>query len=173
MEAFYCPGALVFGGGHVVLPLLEETVVAPGWVSRDQFLSGYGAAQAVPGPMFSFAAYLGTILPGHTGGISGAVIALLSIFLPGFLLVSGALPLWGAISSRPAAARAIAGINAAVVGFLGAALYDPIWVSAVRGLLDVVIAGVGFALLSWRKMSAIFVVLWCIVASVLFALATS
>jgi len=168
--AFYRAGALAFGGGHVVLPLLEETVVAPGWVPHDEFLAGYGAAQAVPGPMFSFAAYLGALLPGSQGGFTGASIAIAAIFLPGFLLMAGVLPFWQAIAGRPTAARAIAGINAAVVGILGAALYDPVWINAVRGPLDVVIAIIGFALLAWRKLSAIFVVLWCIAASVIAAL---
>lgn len=165
IEAFYRAGALVFGGGHVVLPLLRETVVAPGWISADDFLAGYGAAQAVPGPMFSLAAYLGARLPGSEGGLVGASIALAAIFLPGFLLVAGLLPLWRAIASRPLAARAVAGVNAAVVGLLGAALYDPVWTSAVRGGIDVAIAVVAFALLvAWRA-SALLVVLWCVVAS--------
>lgn len=165
-DAFYRAGALVFGGGHVVLPLLEETVVEPGWISRDEFLAGYGAAQAVPGPMFTLAAYLGARLPGAEGGILGAGVALGAIFLPGFLLVSGVLPIWRAIAGRPIAARAVAGINAAVVGLLGAALYDPVWTSAVRGPLDLAIALAGFTLLvSWRA-SALLVVLWCVAASV-------
>lgn len=165
-EAFYRAGALVFGGGHVVLPLLEEAVVEPGWISQEEFLAGYGAAQAVPGPMFTLAAYLGARLPGSEGGIVGASIALGAIFLPGFLLVAGVLPLWRAIAGRPVAARAIAGVNAAVVGILGAALYDPVWTSAVRGPVDLAIAAVGFALLvAWRA-SPLLVVAWCIVASV-------
>jgi chromate transporter len=169
-EAFYRAGALVFGGGHVVLPLLEETVVAPGWISRDEFLAGYGAAQAVPGPMFTISAYLGARLPGGEGGAVGAAVALIAIFLPGFLLVAGALPLWRAIAGRPAAAHAIAGVNAAVVGLLGAALYDPVWTSAVRGPLDLAIALVGFTLLAAWKASALLVVLWCVCASAAAAL---
>jgi chromate transporter len=165
-EAFYRAGALVFGGGHVVLPLLEETVVNPGWVSQDEFLAGYGAAQAVPGPMFSLAAYLGARLPGSDGGIVGAFVALGAIFLPGFLLVAGILPLWRTIISRPVAARAVAGVNAAVVGLLGAALYDPVWTSAVRGPVDVAIALVGFTLLAAWRVSALLVVIWCVIASV-------
>lgn len=165
-EAFYRAGALVFGGGHVVLPLLRETVVAPGWVSEDEFLAGYGAAQAVPGPMFTLAAYLGARLPGAEGGLVGATVALLAIFLPGFLLVAGSLPLWRAIASRPAASRAVAGVNAAVVGLLGAALYDPVWTSAIRDPLDVAIAIIAFTLLvAWRT-SALWVVAWCVVSSV-------
>jgi chromate transporter len=165
-EAFYRAGALVFGGGHVVLPLLEETVVKPGWISPGEFLAGYGAAQAVPGPMFTLAAYLGARLPGAEGGVIGAGVALGAIFLPGFLLVAGVLPIWRAIAGRPRAARAVAGINAAVVGLLGAALYDPVWTSAVRGPVDLAIALVGFTLLvAWRA-SALLVVVWCVVASV-------
>jgi chromate transporter len=165
-DAFYRAGALVFGGGHVVLPLLEEAVVAPGWISQDEFLAGYGAAQAVPGPLFTIAAYLGARLPGGEGGLAGASVALAAIFLPGFLLVAGVLPLWRAIAGRPAAARAIAGVNAAVVGLLGAALYDPVWTSAVRGPMDVAIALVGFVLLvAWRA-SPLVVVAWCVLASV-------
>lgn len=164
-EAFYRAGALVFGGGHVVLPLLEETVVKPGWVTPDEFLAGYGAAQAVPGPMFSLAAYLGARLPDGAGGIVGASVALVAIFVPGFLLVAGVLPLWQTIAGRPLAARAIAGVNAAVVGLLGAALYDPVWTSAIRGPADLAIAIVGFALLvAWRA-SALLVVLWSVAAS--------
>ncbi len=164
VEAFYRAGALVFGGGHVVLPLLREAVVAPGWISEDEFLAGYGAAQAVPGPMFTLAAYLGARLPGAEGGIVGATAALLAIFLPGFLLVAGLLPLWRSIASRPVAARAVAGVNAAVVGLLGAALYDPVWTSAVQGPVDVAIAIVAFTLLvAWRA-SALLVVCWCVAA---------
>lgn len=165
-DAFYRAGALVFGGGHVVLPLLEEAVVEPGWISQGEFLAGYGAAQAVPGPMFTLAAYLGARLPGGDGGALGATVALVAIFLPGFLLVAGVLPLWRALAGRPGAARAIAGVNAAVVGLLGAALYDPVWTSAVRGPADVAIALVGFTLLVAWRVSPLVVVAWCIVASV-------
>lgn len=164
--AFYRAGALVFGGGHVVLPLLEEAMVKPGWISAKEFLAGYGAAQAVPGPMFTLAAYLGARFPGGEGGMAGASIALGAIFLPGFLLVAGVLPLWRALAGRPSAARAIAGVNAAVVGILGAALYDPVWTSAVRGPIDVAIALVGFMLLVVWRLSPLLVVAWCIVASV-------
>jgi chromate transporter len=165
VEAFYRAGALVFGGGHVVLPLLRETVVAPGWISADDFLAGYGAAQAVPGPMFTLAAYLGARLPGAEGGLLRASVALAAIFLPGFLLVAGFLPLWRAIAGRPVAARAVAGVNAAVVGLLGAALYDPVWTSAVRGPLDVAIAVIGFVLLAAWRASALIVVAWCMAAA--------
>ncbi len=165
-EGFYRAGALVFGGGHVVLPLLEETVVDPGWIPQDEFLAGYGAAQAVPGPMFTLAAYLGARLPGGDGGLIGASIALSAIFLPGFLLVAGVLPLWRSIMGRPIAARAVAGINAAVVGLLGAALYDPVWTSAVQGPVDVAIALVAFMLLAAWRVSALLVVIWCLAASI-------
>lgn len=163
--AFYRAGALVFGGGHVVLPLLKESVVAPGWVGADEFIAGYGAAQAVPGPMFTLAAYLGARLPGELGGVAGAALALAAIFVPGLLLLAGALPLWGALAARRIAARAIAGVNAAVVGLLAAALYDPLWVTAVRGPVDVAIAGIGLLLLvAWRA-PALAVVAWCVGAA--------
>ena len=164
-DAFYRAGALVFGGGHVVLPLLRESVVTPGWISGDDFLAGYGAAQAVPGPLFTLAAYVGARLDSGAG-IAGAIVALIAIFLPGLLLVAGALPFWRSIGHTPVAARAVSGINAAVVGLLAAALYDPVWTSAVRGPLDVAIAAVAFTLLvAWRA-SALFVVLWCTGAAV-------
>jgi chromate transporter len=169
-EAFYRAGALVFGGGHVVLPLLRETVVTPGWITEDEFLAGYGAAQAVPGPMFTLAAYLGARLPGAEGGIVGATAALAAIFLPGFLILAGVLPLWRSLASRPAAVRAVAGVNAAVVGLLGAALYDPVWTSAIRGSLDVAIAIVGFTLLVAWRVSALMVVAWCVGASMVASL---
>jgi chromate transporter len=165
-EAFYRAGALVFGGGHVVLPLLRESVVAPGWIPESDFLAGYGAAQAVPGPLFTLSAYLGARLTHAQGGALGAGVALVAIFLPGFLLVAGALPWWRSIGHAPAAARAVAGVNAAVVGLLGAALYDPVWTSAVRTPLDVAIAVIGFTLLvAWRT-SPIVVVAWCVIAAV-------
>ena len=165
VEGFYRAGALVFGGGHVVLPLLRDTVVAPGWISPDDFLAGYGAAQAVPGPMFTLSAYLGARLPGAEGGLVGSSVALISIFLPGFLLVAGALPFWRSIGATPRAVRAVAGVNAAVVGLLAAALYDPVWKSAIEAPVDVAIAIVGFTLLvAWRA-SALVVVLWCVGAA--------
>lgn len=169
-DAFYRAGALVFGGGHVVLPLLEETLVAPGWISADDFLAGYGAAQAVPGPMFTIATYLGALLPGPGGGIGGAAIATFSIFLPGFLLLAGILPLWQRLAERPAAARVVAGINAVVVGLLAAALYDPVFVSVGADPGNLAIAATGFLLL-WRwQLSALIVVLWCVGARVAISL---
>ncbi len=150
-DAFYRSGALVFGGGHVVLPLLRDGVVAPGWVAPSAFLAGYGAAQAVPGPLFTFAAYLGALLPAPLGGPAGAALALLAIFLPGMLLLLGTLPFWEALRHRAAAQAALRGVNAAVVGLLGAALYSPVWVSAVQRPADVALALAGFVLLvAWR-----------------------
>ena len=125
-DAFYRSGALVFGGGHVVLPLLQNAVVAPGWVCDDTFLAGYGAAQAVPGPLFTFAAYLGAAAGIPPGGVAGAALALVAIFLPGLLCLMGTLPFWHALRARPAAQAAMRGINAAVVGLLAAALYNPV-----------------------------------------------
>lgn len=163
--AFYRAGALVFGGGHVVLPLLQEGVVAPGWIGADEFLAGYGAAQALPGPLFTLSVFLGARLPGADGGLTGAGVALAAIFLPGFLLMAGALPLWRALAQRPAATRAIAGVNAAVVGLLAAALYDPLWVTAVQRPLDVVIALAGFAALLSGRVPVLAVVAGCVLAS--------
>jgi chromate transporter len=154
-NAFYRSGALVFGGGHVVLPLLRDAVVVPGWVSDQAFVAGYGAAQAVPGPLFTFAAYLGAIAqPVHLGAgarVGGAVLALVAIFLPGLLLLMGVLPFWDVIRTRDWAQSALRGVNAAVVGVLGAALYDPVWTSAIRTGFDFALALVGFVLLvAWR-----------------------
>lgn len=165
--AFYRAGALVFGGGHVVLPLLEESVVEVGWVTRESFLAGYGAAQAVPGPMFAFSAYLGAIIPGEHGSWLGASIALVFMFLPGFLLVAAALPMWQAISHNPTAVNAIAGVNAAVVGLLGAALYNPIFTSGITSDSDLAIVLVSFGMLTIWRLSPLFVVVWCVTASVL------
>jgi chromate transporter len=159
-NAFYRSGALVFGGGHVVLPLLRDAVVAPGWVSDNSFLAGYGAAQAVPGPLFTFAAYLGAVAGIAPGGVAGAVIALLGIFLPGVLVLMGTLPFWHELRARPAAQAAMRGINAAVVGLLGTALYNPVWTSAVRNAEDFAIAVTGFVLLVvWRTPPLVVVVL--------------
>lgn len=150
-EAFYRAGALVFGGGHVVLPLLRDAVVTPGWVSDNAFLAGYGAAQAVPGPLFTFAAYLGTVAKAGPGGVAGAALALAGIFIPGLLALMGSLPFWHALRAETSARAAMAGINAAVVGLLGAALYDPVWTSAVGSRADFALAAIGFVLLVlWR-----------------------
>lgn len=165
-EAFYRAGALVFGGGHVVLPLLEDSVVSSGWISSETFLAGYGASQAIPGPVFAFSAYLGAVMPtGHNEWI-GASTALLFMFMPGFLLVAGVLPFWRAISHNTAVSRAVAGVNAAVVGLLAAALYDPIFISAIQSATDMAIGIVAFAMLFVWRLSAIAVVVWSVVASV-------
>ena len=145
--AFYRSGALVFGGGHVVLPLLRAAVVDPGWVSDSAFLAGYGAAQAVPGPLFTFAAYLGAVASAPPGGVVGAALALVAIFAPGLLLMMGAIPFWHGLRARPGARAAMAGVNAAVVGLLASALYNPVWTSAVRSPADFAIAAAGFAAL--------------------------
>ena len=157
-DAFYRSGCFVFGGGHVVLPLLRDAVVKPGWVSDNAFLAGYGATQAVPGPLFTFSAYLGAVMPAPWGGVPGAVIALLALFLPGCLLLLGVLPFWNALRVRPAAQSAMRGANAAVAGVLGAALYDPVWTSAVRRPADFALALVGFILLVVWRMSPLRVV---------------
>lgn len=169
-QVFYRAGALVFGGGHVVLPLLEDSVVATGWVSSESFLAGYGAAQAIPGPMFAFSAYLGAIIPGVPSSAMGASVAVIFMFLPGFLLVAAALPLWQAICRKPMAANAIAGVNAAVVGLLGAALYDPIFTSGITSGSDLAVVMVALAILTIWRLSPLFLVVWCVTASVLPAL---
>ncbi|HTB43533.1 MAG TPA: chromate efflux transporter [Acetobacteraceae bacterium] len=150
-DAFYRSGALVFGGGHVVLPLLRDAVVVPGWVSDNTFLAGYGAAQAVPGPLFTFAAYLGAVAGAGPGGVAGAMVALVAIFLPGILALVGTLPFWHALRTGQGAQAAMRGINAAVVGLLGMALYSPVWTSAVQSGTDFAVAVTGFVLLIvWR-----------------------
>lgn len=162
VEIFYRAGALVFGGGHVVLPLLEASTVETGRIAADTFLTGYGAAQAVPGPLFTFAAWLGAGMAqvGGDSAVLGAIIALLSLFLPGILLLIGVAPLWGRLRARPAARAALAGANAAVVGVLGMALYDPLWTTSVLSHLDVVIALAAFialtrfALAPWKLVLA-------------------
>jgi chromate transporter len=165
--AFYRSGALVFGGGHVVLPLLQHAVVDPGWVSTQDFLAGYGAAQAVPGPLFSVAAFLGERLNGGQGGVAGAVVALVSIFLPGLLLVAGSLPLWHDLARRKGALNAIGGVNAAVVGLLAAALYDPLWTSAIHSVPDFAIALVAFVALAATRISVLVVMVGCVLVSLL------
>jgi chromate transporter len=166
---FYRTGALVFGGGHVVLPLLEEAMVGASYLSQADFLAGYGATQAMPGPMFSFAAYLGFLQEdaNGAGGITGALIATLFIFLPGFLLVLAILPFWHRLSTKPQLSRAIAGANAAVVGLLAAALYNPIFVHAINQPADLAIAAIAFAALSRFRVPVLLVVFGCIVSRVL------
>jgi chromate transporter len=146
-DAFYRAGSLVFGGGHVVLPLLQASVVPPGWVSNDAFLAGYGAAQAVPGPLFTFAAFLGTVMGPQPNGWVGGVICLIAIFLPSFLLVIGALPFWEGLRRRPLAQSALRGVNAAVVGLLLAALYQPVWTVGITNAADFALASAAFLLL--------------------------
>jgi chromate transporter len=150
-DAFYRSGALVFGGGHVVLPLLREAFVTPGWISDDAFLAGYGAAQAVPGPLFTFAAYLGAVVSPTPHGIAGAALGLFGIFLPGMLVLLGTLPFWDSFRQRGDAQAVMRGVNAAVVGLLGAALYNPLWTTSVKSPGDFGLALVGFVLLTvWR-----------------------
>lgn len=169
-EAFYRSGALVFGGGHVVLPLLHDAVVAPGWISPDAFLAGYGAAQAVPGPLFTVAAYLGAGLTSAPNGVWGAGLALVAIFLPGMLILAGALPFWDRFRTRADAQAVMRGVNAAVVGLLAAALYDPLWKSAILSWSDLGLALAGFALLTVLKWRPLIVVAAMVAASMALAL---
>ncbi|WP_158906388.1 chromate efflux transporter [Burkholderia sp. L27(2015)] len=165
-EAFYRSGALVFGGGHVVLPLLQQQTVATGWVSSNDFLAGYGAAQAVPGPLFTFAAFLGWMMAEAPNHWTGALLATAGIFLPGLLLVLAALPYWQALRSRASMAALLAGVNAAVVGLLATALYSPVWTSAVRSELDFAIAVIAFFLLTRWKIPPLAVVVLCALAGI-------
>ena len=150
-DSFFRVGSLVFGGGHVVLPLLQAEVVPPGWVTGEEFVAGYGAAQAVPGPLFTFAAYLGAVMGPHPNGLAGAALALVAIFLPSFFMVVGALPFWDALRGRGSFQSALRGVNAAVVGLLLAALYQPVWTSAIHGPADVGLALAAFGLLALWK----------------------
>jgi chromate transporter len=170
VETYYRTGSLVFGGGHVVLPLLHAGVVDPGWVSEDGFLAGYGAAQAVPGPLFSFAAYLGAVSVSPLGGWSGGAIALVAIYLPSFLLIFGVLPYWDRLRQSAGFRRALVGTNAAVVGLLAAALYRPIWTGAVESAADVVVVVAGLALLVTGRVPPIGVVVLAAVAGQLVGL---
>ncbi|OIQ92601.1 chromate transport protein [mine drainage metagenome] len=164
-DGFYRAGALVFGGGHVVLPLLQAQVVPSGWVTNDVFLAGYGAAQAVPGPLFTFAAYLGAVSLHTPNGWLGALVALVAIFLPAFLLIIGVLPLWEEARRHPAMQRALLGVNAAVVGLLLAAFYQPVWTSAIRSAADFVLAATAFLLLMIWKAPPWLVVILCAVVT--------
>ena len=159
-DSFSRAGSLVFGGGHVVLPLLQAEVVPPGWVTGEQFVAGYGAAQAVPGPLFTFATYLEAVMVPRPNGLTGAALALMAIFLPSFLLIVGALPFWDALRGRPGFQAALRGINAAVVGLLLAALYHPVWTSAIRSPADVGLALAAFGLLAFWKAPAWLVVVF-------------
>lgn len=159
VDAFYRAGSLVFGGGHVVLPLLQASVVPPGWVTNNQFLAGYGAAQAVPGPLFTFAAFLGAVMhPGPNGWLGGAM-ALAAIYVPSFLLVNGALPFWSTLREKSAVRAALLGVNAAVVGLLVAALYNPVWTSSIHAPGDFALAVAAFGLLAFWKVPP-----WLVVA---------
>ncbi|MBI3063995.1 MAG: chromate efflux transporter [Deltaproteobacteria bacterium] len=150
-DSFFRVGSLVFGGGHVVLPLLQTEVVGPGWVTNEQFVAGYGATQAVPGPLFTFSAYLGAVMGPEPNGWTGAMLALVAIFLPSFLLIAGALPFWDLLRAVPVFQSALKGINAAVVGLLLTALYKPVWTSAIHSPADFGLGLVAFALLMFWK----------------------
>lgn len=158
-DAFYRTGSLVFGGGHVILPLLRLEVVPTGWVSDSQFLAGYGAAQAIPGPLFTFAAYLGVVSAGSPSGWQAGLLCVVAIFLPAFLLVVGALPFWESLRRRPAVQQVMRGVNAAVVGLLIAALYNPLWIGTISGPGDFALALAAFALLTFWKVPPLPVVL--------------
>jgi chromate transporter len=170
-DSFYRSGALVFGGGHVVLPLLRDAFVIPGWVSDGTFLAGYAAAQAIPGPLFSFAAFLGAVVGPSPHGVAGAALGLLAIFLPGMLILVGALPFWNTLRARPGARAAMRGIDAAVVGLLAAALYSPVWTSSVKNVQDFGVALVGFLMLSVGRTPALWVVILGALAGVALSLA--
>jgi chromate transporter len=159
-EAFYRTGSLVFGGGHVVLPLLQASVVPPGWVSNDAFLAGYGAAQAVPGPLFTFAAYLGAVMGPSPSGWAGAGLCLVAVFMPSFLLVIGALPFWDELRRRERARSALSGVNAAVVGLLLAAFYNPVWTAGILNASDFALGCAAFLMLfMWQTPPWLVVVL--------------
>jgi chromate transporter len=158
-DAFYRSGALVFGGGHVVLPLLRDAFVEPGWVTDSAFLAGYGAAQAVPGPLFTFAAYLGAVVVPAPQRLLGAALGIIGIFLPGMLVLVGALPFWDLLRVRADARAAMRGINAAVVGMLGAALYNPLWTSSIKSTADLGAALIGFLLLTAFRVRPLWVVM--------------
>jgi chromate transporter len=151
-DSFYRVGSLVFGGGHVVLPLIWSEVVPTGWVSNEEFVAGYGAAQAVPGPLFTFSAYLGTVMHEPPNGLAGSALALVAVFLPSFFLVVGALPFWDTVRAHPSFQAALRGINAAVVGLLASALYTPVWTSAIAGPADFALGLAAFGLLMFWKL---------------------
>ncbi len=161
ISGFLRTGALVFGGGHVVLPLLEQSLVPQGWIGLDQFLAGYGFAQALPGPMFSFAAFLGFSLQAGLHGIGGALLAITALFLPSFLLIGGILPFWSDLGRLDMMRRALVGINAAVLGILLAAFFQPVWQSAIRGGAEFSLAITAFLMLLCWKQPAWRVVLFC------------
>ncbi len=152
-----------------MLPLLQQAVVDPGWLDNDTFLAGYGAAQVVPGPMFTLSAFLGARMLNEEYGLLGAATSLMAIFLPGLLLVAGALPFWHALGARKDALRMMAGVNAVVVGLLAAALYNPVWISTIRDWKDFAVAFAAFALLVLARWSALAVVIFCVTCSILLA----
>lgn len=167
-DAFYRSGSLVFGGGHVVLPLLQAATVPPGWLGNDAFLAGYGAAQAVPGPLFTFAAYLGTVMESAPNGLAGGLLCLFGIFLPSFFLAIGPLPFWNWFRQHPAMRSVLKGVNAAVVGLLLAALYDPVWTSAIHSAGDFAVAVVAMLLLvSWKVPPWLVVILGALASTAL------
>jgi chromate transporter len=168
-DAFYRAGSLVFGGGHVVLPLLQSSVVPPGWVTNDVFLAGYGAAQAVPGPLFTFSAYLGAVMGPAPNGLAGAVLCLVAMFLPSFLLVIGPLPFWDGLRAHPKAQSALRGVNAAVVGLLLAALYSPVWTTGITSAGDFALAAMAFLLLFMWQIPPWIVVILCAAGGVVLA----
>ena len=165
-DSFFRSGSLVFGGGHVVLPTLESEVVAQGWIGLDRFIAGYGASQAIPGPLFTFSAYLGTAMDFGPGGVFGGVFALVAIFLPSFLMVVAILPFWQRLSDAHRFRAALVGINAAVVGILAAALFDPVWSSTIESATDFALAAAAFGLLMFWKMPSWAVVVICAVVAI-------
>jgi chromate transporter len=169
-EAFYRAGSLVFGGGHVVLPLLQASVVPPGWVTNEVFLAGYGAAQAVPGPLFTFSAYLGAVMGPPPNGWAGAALCLVAMFLPSFLLIIGPLPFWDELRRQPWAQSALRGVNAAVVGLLLAALYNPVWTAGITSGADFALASAAFLLLFMWKTPPWLVVVLCALGGALMSL---
>ena len=172
ISSFYRSGSLVFGGGHVVLPLLQQAVVPRGWIGNDEFLAGYGAAQAVPGPLFTFAAYLGTAMQAAPNGWTGGLICLAAIYLPSFLLLIGALPFWDALRHRTGVQSALKGVNATVVGILLGALYTPVWTSAIFSAADFGLGVLAFLLLVfWRTPPWLVVILGALGAMAVAAIA--
>jgi len=169
MDTFYRTGSFVFGGGHVVLPLLSDALVTPGLVTHEKFISGYGASQALPGPLFTFSAYLGALIALPVHPLLSALLALFAIFLPGFLLVSGILPFWQAVANDSLGIRAVAGVNAAVIGVLAAAFYNPVITSSVSSLTDVLIILSGLICLRVFKLPVITVLLLCVIFRVALA----
>lgn len=165
-DSFYRSGSLVFGGGHVVLPLLEREFVPIGWLSSEAFIAGYGAAQAIPGPLFTFAAYIGAIINGWKGGL----LATIAIFLPAFLLIIGVIPFWDALRRNPKIQGALMGVNAAVVGILISAFYHPIWTSSVSSPIDFVFAAILFSMLAFYKMSPLVIVMTGIIVGPIIAM---